>query len=334
MIETMTILVTAGTSFIGSHLCHYLISIGQQVVCLTLKDSCYTENISDLLTHPKFTLSVYQQNQTPQLTDDITEIYHLLGVNDRFRPEADGLRILTSYFQETRTLLALAPHLKAKFLLANTANIYGNSTHYHISENDYGSTNTIGIRSGFEQGQRVSETLTMEYHRKYQLDTKIARVFNSYGSKMNPDSGDVISNFMIQSLSGEHLTIYGSGLQTRTYCHIDDLIRGITALMSVNYHLPVNLGGSERFSLKQLAKTVGRITGQKTKTKHSLFQLPVDEPTHLIPDISRAKRILDWSPRIKLQDGLAMTLNYFTHCIDKEQGRSSVPKYSINLASK
>ncbi len=302
------ILVTGGAGFIGSHLCERLLAEGHSVICL---DNFFTgsrANIEKHLTNPRF--EVVRHDVVEPILLEVDQVYHLACPASPVHYQFNPVKTVKTSVMGTINMLGLAKRVKARFLLASTSEVYGDP-HQHPQKEDYwGNVNPIGIRSCYDEGKRVAETLTMDYHRQNKVDVRIIRIFNTYGPRMLPNDGRVVSNFVVQALKGEPITIYGEGEQTRSFCYVDDLVEGIVRMMNCeNFIGPVNLGNPAEFSIRQLAELVIELTGAKAEMERK--PLPQDDPTRRRPDISLATAKLDWKPTVELREGLQKTIEHF-----------------------
>ncbi|HEX8131721.1 MAG TPA: UDP-glucuronic acid decarboxylase family protein [Pyrinomonadaceae bacterium] len=310
----MKILVTGGGGFLGSHLCEQLLAAGQQVICL---DNFFTgrrDNVLRLLDHPRFEL--LHRDVIDPVHLDVEQIYNLACPASPVHYQYDPVKTVRTSVMGTINMLDLAHRSGARILQASTSEVYGDPTVHPQREDYWGYVNPVGLRSCYDEGKRVAETLMMDYHRQHGVDTRIARIFNTYGPRMQENDGRVVSNFIVQALRGEDLTIYGTGTQTRSFCYVDDLVEGLIRLMNVEkapegFDLsdPVNLGNPDEFTMRQLAKTVIRLCGREVSIK--FCPLPPDDPKQRQPDISRARALLEWSPTVRLRDGISKTIADF-----------------------
>jgi UDP-glucuronate decarboxylase len=304
----MRILVTGGAGFIGSHLCERLLAEGHQVTCL---DNFFTgrrENIEHLLDNHRF--EVLRHDVTEPLFIEVEQIYNLACPASPIHYQYNPVKTVKSNVLGTINMLVLAKRLRARILQASTSEVYGEPTVHPQPESYWGNVNPIGPRSCYDEGKRVAETLMMDYHRQDRIDIRIARIFNTYGPRMAENDGRVVSNFIVQALRGQELTIYGSGEQTRSFCYVDELVDGLIRLMAAEgRHQPVNLGNPVEFTIRQLAEEVFRTVG--TESRVTYHALPQDDPTQRKPDISRAREWLGWEPRITLAEGLSRTVAFF-----------------------
>lgn len=308
--STKRILVTGGAGFLGSHLCDRLIEHGHDVLCV---DNFFTgtkRNIEHLLGHPRFELM--RHDVTFPLFVEVDEIYNLACPASPVHYQHDPVQTTKTSVHGAINMLGLAKRLRAKILQASTSEVYGDPEVHPQTEDYWGKVNPIGIRSCYDEGKRCAETLFFDYHRQHKLRIKVVRIFNTYGPRMHPNDGRVVSNFIMQALRGEDITIYGDGSQTRSFCYVDDLLAAMIAAMNTpdDFTGPVNIGNPTEFSMLQLAQQVIDLTGSKSKL---VFQpLPSDDPKQRRPNISLAKQALgDWEPNIALADGLRKTIDYF-----------------------
>ncbi len=303
------ILVTGGAGFIGSHLCQKLLNEGNEIVCV---DNFFTgskDNIKNLLNNPYF--EFIRHDICFPLYVEVDEIYNLACPASPIHYQFDPVQTTKVNVLGSINMLGLAKRLKIKILQASTSEIYGNPTTHPQTEDYWGNVNTIGPRACYDEGKRCAETLFFDYHRQHKLDIKVVRIFNTYGPRMHPNDGRVVSNFIIQALNGQDITVYGDGSQTRSFCYVDDLVDGIFRMMNVNSSFtgPVNLGNPVESTVLELAKLVIELTDSKSKI---IFKdLPQDDPEKRKPDISLAKDKLDWQPSIELEEGLLRTIHYF-----------------------
>jgi UDP-glucuronate decarboxylase len=302
------ILVTGGAGFLGSHLCERLLQDGHEVICL---DNFFTgrrENVAHLMNEPNFEL--LRHDVIEPVLVEVDQIYNLACPASPIHYQYNPVKTVKTSVMGTINMLGLAKRVRARILQASTSEVYGNPQVHPQTEDYWGHVNPIGIRSCYDEGKRLAETLMMDYHRQNQVDTRIARIFNTYGPRMLENDGRVVSNFIVQALRGEEITIYGSGNQTRSFCYVSDLIEGLIRLMNVEgVHDPINLGNAHEFTIKELAEEVARACNVSTKIKY--LQLPADDPEQRRPDTTRAEEILGWSPGIQLPEGLQHTIAYF-----------------------
>ena len=302
-------LVTGGAGFLGSHLCDRLIREGQDVLCV---DNFYTgskRNVQQLLNHPKFELM--RHDVTFPLYVEVDQIYNLACPASPIHYQWDPVQTTKTSVHGAINLLGLAKRVKAKILQASTSEVYGDPEVHPQREDYWGRVNPIGIRSCYDESKRCAETLFFDYWRQHQLQIKVVRIFNTYGPRMHPRDGRVVSNFIVQALTGHNITIYGDGSQTRSFCYVDDLVDAMVRMMGSepDFTGPVNIGNPTEFTMLELAEQVLRLTGSKSKLVFE--QLPQDDPKQRQPDIALAKKHLDWVPSVCLEDGLKETIRYF-----------------------
>ena len=304
----MRILVTGGAGFLGSHLCERLLREGHEVLCL---DNFFTgrkNNIAAFLKDPAFEL-VRHDIVLPILLE-VDKIYHLACPASPIHYQYNPVKTIKTNFLGTLNMLGIAKRTKARILLASTSEVYGDPIVHPQTEDYWGNVNPIGIRSCYDEGKRASETLMMDYHRQNRVDIKIVRIFNTYGPRMLQHDGRVVSNFIVQALQGQDITVYGEGSQTRSFCYVDDLVDGMVRMMdSENFIGPVNLGNPEEYTILDFAKKIIAMTGSKSKIIHQ--PLPSDDPTQRQPDITLAGAKLGWKPKVTVDDGLKRTIEYF-----------------------
>ena len=304
----MRVLVTGGAGFIGNHLCRFLINKGYDVICL---DNFFTgtkENIKDLLDNYKFELIRHDIIQPILL--EVDQIYHLACPASPVHYKFNPVKTIKTNVMGTLNMLGLAKRVKARILLASTSEIYGDPKEHPQKESYWGNVNPIGERSCYDEGKRVAETLMMDYHRQNNVDIRIIRIFNTFGPNMVKNDGRVISNFIVQALENKPITVYGNGTQTRSFCYIDDLIVGMFKMMEQDKFIgPINIGNPKEYKIIDLAKIIIKLT--QSSSKIVFKELPSDDPTQRQPDITLAKKILNWSPKISLEEGLYKTIAYF-----------------------
>lgn len=302
------VLVTGGAGFIGSHLCDRLIEAGHQVVCL---DNFFTgakANIEHNVRSGK--LEVIRHDVTLPILLEVDYIYHLACPASPVHYQYNPVKTIKTNVLGTINMLGLAKRVKARLLMASTSEVYGNPLEHPQTESYWGNVNPIGIRSCYDEGKRVAETLCMDYHRSNGVDVRIVRIFNTYGPRMLFDDGRVVSNFIVQALKGEPLTLYGEGSQTRSFCYVDDLVAGFMAMMNCeNFIGPVNLGNPSERTVRDLAERIISMTGSKSTIEYR--PLPQDDPTRRQPDISLAREKLKWEPKVSIEQGLAKTIEDF-----------------------
>src|SRR5437870_7214561 len=304
-LETKRILVTGGSGFIGSHLCDRLIDDGNEVICL---DNLFTgrrENILHLLDNHRFEL--LRHDVIEPILLEVDQIYNLACPASPIHYQYNPVKTVKTSVMGMINMLGLAKRVRARILQASTSEVYGDPLMHPQSEEYWGNVNPIGLRSCYDEGKRIAETLMMDYHRQNHVDTRIARIFNTYGPRMLENDGRVVSNFIVQALRGESLTLYGAGDQTRSFCYVDDLVEALIRLMNTDdVHEPVNLGNPVEFTIKELAHEVISICGSQSHVTY--LPLPQDDPKQRKPDISRAQTILGWNPTIQLNEGLKKTV--------------------------
>jgi UDP-glucuronate decarboxylase len=308
------ILVTGGAGFIGSQLCDRLIKEGNDVVCL---DNFFTgskENVIHLIGNPHFEL--VRHDVTQPYYAEVDQIYNLACPASPIHYQYNPIKTVKTSVMGAINMLGLAKRINAKILQASTSEIYGDPAIHPQPESYWGNVNTIGFRSCYDEGKRCAETLFMDYHRQNNVKIKIIRIFNTYGPKMHPHDGRVVSNFIVQSLKGDDITLYGGGQQTRSFQYIDDLLEAMIRVMNNTddtFIGPVNLGNPNEFTIKELADKIIALTGTKSKIVYK--DLPSDDPKQRQPDISLAKNIINWEPKVQLEDGLVKTIEYFRNVL-------------------
>ena len=307
-----TILVAGGCGFIGSNLCLQLLNDNNKVICVDNLYSSKIENIKLCMTNKNFTYINHNIIEPLHINDTIDEIYHLACPASPPIYQKDPIYTLKTNFIGTMNLLELAKIKNAKILLASTSEIYGEPQVSPQPETYRGNVNTIGIRSCYDEGKRIAETLFMDYHKQYKVQTHIVRIFNTYGPNMNKNDGRVVTNFISQILTNKPITLYGDGSQTRSFKYIDDLLNGMIKLMKSNYIYPVNIGNPNEITIKKLASILLELTNSDLKCIYK--PLPLDDPTNRNPDIQLAKTILNWEPRVELKTGLIKTIRYLKNC--------------------
>ena len=304
----MRILITGGAGFIGSHLCERLLGEGNEVLCL---DNFFTgrrENIFHLLDNPRFEL--IRHDVTEPILLEVDQIYNLACPASPVHYQYNPVKTVKTSVMGAINMLGLAKRVRARILQASTSEVYGDPLIHPQTEDYWGNVNPIGLRSCYDEGKRLAETLMTDYHRQNNVDIRIARIFNTYGPRMLEDDGRVVSNFIVQALRGKPLTLYGEGEQTRSFCYVDDLLEGLIRLMNVdNLHEPVNLGNPGEFTIKQLAEEVIKICG--SESEFTYMPLPADDPRQRKPDITKAQNSLGWNPTIPLREGLQRTVEDF-----------------------
>lgn len=310
-----TVLVTGGGGFLGSHLCDRLLERGNEVLCV---DNFFTgskSNILHLLENARFEL--IRHDVTFPLYLEVDRIFNLACPASPIHYQHDPIQTTKTSVHGAINMLGLAKRLRARILQASTSEVYGDPEIHPQVESYWGSVNPIGVRSCYDEGKRCAETLFFDYHRQWRLEIKVARIFNTYGPRMHPNDGRVVSNFIMQALRREPITIYGDGKQTRSFCYVDDLIEGMLRLMETpgEFTGPINIGNPSEFTMLELAEHVSKIVGQKTTLR--FMPLPHDDPKQRQPDISLANKVLDWRPSVSLEDGLKETVRYFRKLIEQ-----------------
>jgi UDP-glucuronate decarboxylase len=304
----MRILVTGGAGFLGSHLCDRLIEAGHEVICL---DNLFTGrkgNIAHLLDHPRF--EFVRHDVIDPFKFEVDQIYNLACPASPPHYQYNPIKTIKTSVMGSINCLGLAKRVRARVFLASTSEVYGDPVVHPQPESYWGNVNPVGRRSCYDEGKRCAETLFFDYHRENKVDIRVVRIFNTYGPRMHPNDGRVVSNFICQALRGEDLTVYGDGSQTRSFCYVDDLIAGFLALMQQTETVgPVNIGNPGEFTMLQLAELTIKLVGGKSRIVHK--ELPADDPKQRRPDISLARRVLKWEPKVPLEDGLRQTIAYF-----------------------
>jgi UDP-glucuronate decarboxylase len=303
------VLVTGGAGFLGSHLCDRLLEQGSSVVCLDNYFTGTRRNVEGMLSHPRFEL--VRHDVTFPLYIEVDQIYNLACPASPIHYQHDPVQTTKTSVHGAINMLGLAKRLRATILQASTSEVYGDPSVHPQSEDCWGHVNPIGPRSCYDEGKRCAETLFFDYWRQNKLRIKVARIFNTYGPRMHPNDGRVVSNFIVQALLGRDITIFGDGLQTRSFCYVDDLIDGLIRLMNTSDDVtgPVNIGNPTEFNMLELASLVIELTGSRSRIVHR--QLPQDDPRQRRPDISKAKDVLGWTPQMPLREGLIRTMEYF-----------------------
>jgi len=303
------ILITGGAGFIGSHLCERLLDRGADVLCVDNYFTGQRSNVAHLLGNPKFEL--LRHDVTFPLFVEVDEIYNMACPASPVHYQFDPVQTTKTSVHGAINMLGLAKRVKAKILQASTSEVYGDPEIHPQTEDYWGNVNPIGPRSCYDEGKRCAETLFFDYHRQHALRIKVARIFNTYGPRMHPNDGRVVSNFIMQALRGEDITLFGDGLQTRSFCYVDDLVTGLISLVDSRDEVigPINLGNPGEFTIRQLAETVIDLTGAQSQLVHR--PLPQDDPRQRQPDITRARETVEWAPTIALREGLSKTIDYF-----------------------
>jgi UDP-glucuronate decarboxylase len=320
------VLVTGGAGFLGSHLCERLLAQGHDVLCVDNYFTGRKENIAHLLGSPRF--ETMRHDICFPLYVEVDEIYNLACPASPIHYQFDPVQTTKTSVLGAINMLGLAKRVKAKILQSSTSEVYGDPTMHPQREDYRGNVNPIGPRACYDEGKRAAETLFFDYHRQHKLRIRVARLFNTYGPRMHPNDGRVVSNFIVQALKGEPITLYGNGEQTRAFCFVDDLVEGFLRLMAASDDVtgPVNLGNPVETTVRELAETIIAMTGSRSTIENR--PLPADDPTQRCPDISRARNLLDWEPRVPLEIGLERTIAYFSRLL---AGRGEVEKAPVRL---
>ena len=300
-------LITGGAGFIGSHLTKKLLDLDEEVICLDNYFTGRKSNVQSYLNNPNFELIRHDVTEPIQL--EVDKIWHLACPASPIHYQFNPIKTTKTSFMGTYNMLGLAKRVGAKILLASTSEVYGNPEEHPQKETYHGSVNTIGLRSCYDEGKRVAETLCADYQRVHGLEVRIMRIFNTYGPNMRFDDGRVISNFIFQALRDQRITLYGDGSQTRSFCYVDDLIEGMILLMDSNYKYPMNIGNPNEFSIKELANLIRNLVNPNLEFEYK--QLPEDDPKQRKPSIKLAKEVLNWEPKIELEEGLLKTIDWF-----------------------
>ncbi|RMD83285.1 MAG: SDR family oxidoreductase [Lentisphaerae bacterium] len=319
MYSKKKVLVTGGGGFLGSHLCEYLLQQNCEVICV---DNFFTgnkENIHHLLTNPDFEL--IRHDVTFPLYVEVDEIYNLACPASPIHYQRDPVQTTKTSVHGAINMLGLAKRVGAKILQASTSEVYGDPMVHPQTEDYWGNVNPIGVRSCYDEGKRCAETLFFDYHRQHKLKIKVIRIFNTYGPRMHPNDGRVVSNFIIQALQNQPITIYGDGSQTRSFCYVSDLIDAMVRMMATSPEVtgPINLGNPHEITIRELAEMIIRLTNSKSQIVSR--PLPADDPRKRRPDITRAKQVLGWEPTTSVEDGLARTIEYFRAFLEKNRSQ-------------
>jgi UDP-glucuronate decarboxylase len=303
------ILVTGGAGFLGSHLCERLLNEGNEVFCLDNFFTGQKQNVAHLISNPYF--EIIRHDVTMPFFIEVDQIYNLACPASPIHYQYNPIKTIKTSVMGAINMLGLAKRIKATVLQASTSEVYGDPTVHPQVEEYWGNVNPIGERSCYDEGKRCAESLFVNYHKQNNVDIKIIRIFNTYGPRMHPNDGRVVSNFIVQALKNQDITIYGDGLQTRSFCYVDDLLDGMIRLMNSPKSItgPINVGNPEEFTMLELAQAVIRLTNSKSKIVY--MPLPADDPMQRKPDITKATDLLGWKPTIKLEEGLIKTINYF-----------------------
>lgn len=310
------ILVTGGAGFLGSHLCKRLLGEGHDVLCVDNYFTGTKRNVLELLDEPHFELM--RHDVTFPLFVEVDEIYNLACPASPVHYQHDPVQTTKTSVHGAINMLGLAKRLRAKIFQASTSEVYGDPAVHPQEESYWGNVNPIGLRSCYDEGKRCAETLFFDYYRQHKLQIKVARIFNTYGPNMHPNDGRVVSNFILQALRNKPIEIYGDGSQTRSFCYVDDLIQAFVLLMQSSAEItgPVNIGNPIEFSIKELAEKIIDLTGSSSRLEYK--PLPSDDPTQRQPDITQARELLGWEPKIQLEEGLNKTIPYFEACLEKQ----------------
>ena len=320
------ILVTGGAGFLGSHLCERLVAEGNDVLCVDNYFTGRKDNVASLLGKPNF--EAMRHDVCFPLYVEVDEIYNLACPASPIHYQHDPVQTTKTSVSGAINMLGLAKRLRAKIFQASTSEVYGDPTVHPQTEDYRGNVNPIGPRACYDEGKRCAETLFFDYHRQHKLRIRVARIFNTYGPRMHPNDGRVVSNFIVQALRGDPITLYGNGSQTRAFCYVDDLIEGWVRLMAAPDDVtgPINIGNPVETTVAELAHKIIDLTGSRSKVEHR--PLPVDDPTQRCPDISRAKSLLGWAPKVPLETGLKRTIEYF----DRLLGSNAAPAEARTVA--
>jgi UDP-glucuronate decarboxylase len=309
MRDSGRVLITGGAGFLGSHLCERLIGEGADVLCVDNYFTGRRTNVEALLGHPRF--EIMRHDVTFPLYVEVDQIYNLACPASPVHYQHDPVQTTKTSVHGAINMLGLAKRVRATIFQASTSEVYGDPQIHPQTEDYWGHVNPIGLRSCYDEGKRCAETLFFDYHRQHKLKIKVGRIFNTYGPRMHPNDGRVVSNFIVQALQGKDITIYGKGTQTRSFCYVSDLIEGFVRLMATGPEVtgPINLGNPVEFTMIELAELVLKLTGSSSKLIFA--PLPSDDPKQRQPDISKARQALGWEPKVKLEDGLKETIAYF-----------------------
>jgi len=327
---TKRVLVTGGAGFLGSHICERLLSEGHEVLCVDNFYSSTRDNVAHLLGNPRFELM--RHDVTFPLYVEVDEIFNLACPASPVHYQFDPVQTTKTSVIGAINMLGLAKRVKARILQASTSEIYGDPDVHPQPEEYWGNVNPIGLRSCYDEAKRCAETLFFDYRRQHNMPIKVVRIFNTYGPRMHPHDGRVVSNLIVQALNGEDITVYGDGSQSRSFCYVDDLVEAMFRMMETPPEVtgPINIGNPNEFTILELAKLVIAITATKSKIKFE--PLPSDDPRQRQPNISRAKSVLGWEPKTQLSEGLAKTIDYFDKKLSKE-GTSALARRRIKVAS-
>jgi len=313
----MNILITGGAGFIGSHLCRKLLEGGNSVICVDNFITGFRKNIEELESDPNFKLIEQDVSKPLYIDENLDWVLHFASLASPKHYLNYPIKTLKSGLLGTHNCLGIAKDKKARFFLASTSEVYGDPLVHPQPEEYWGNVNSIGVRSCYDESKRGAEALTYAYMRQHNLDVRVVRIFNTFGPNMHPDDGRVVSNFIVQALKGENLTVYGQGQQSRSFCYVDDLAAGILKIMDIDYKLPLNLGNPREFTISELANLVLKLTGSKSKIEY--LPLPEDDPKQRQPDIRKVKKMIGWQLQVPLEEGLKKTIEYFRERI-KDKG--------------
>jgi len=305
----VNILITGGAGFIGSHLCRKLLEGENRVICVDNFITGFRKNIEGLESNPNFKVIEQDISNPLYIEESLDWVLHFASLASPKHYLNYPIKTLKSGLLGTHNCLGIAKEKKTKFFLASTSEVYGDPLVHPQPEEYWGNVNSIGVRSCYDESKRGAEALTYAYMRQHNLDVRVVRIFNTYGPNMHPDDGRVVSNFIVQALKGENLTIYGEGNQSRSFCYVDDLVEGIIKMMSIDYKLPLNLGNPKEFTISELANLVLKLTGSKSKIAN--LPLPEDDPKQRQPNISKVREMTGWQPKVSLEQGLEKTIEYF-----------------------
>ncbi len=303
------LVVTGGAGFLGSHLCRALLEAGDEVVAIDNLLTGSMDNVSELFAHERFTFLHHDVSDFVHVSGPVDAVLHFASPASPADFERIPIPILKVGSRGTQNTLGLAKDKGARYLLASTSEVYGDPLVHPQPESYWGNVNPIGPRGVYDEAKRFAEAMTMAYHRFHGVDVRIVRIFNTFGPRMRPDDGRAVSNFVVQALAGKPITIYGDGTQTRSFCYVDDEVRGFLALLDSDYVGPMNIGNPDEYTIRQLAETVLEVTGSSSEL--TFEPLPTDDPAQRRPDIGLARRVLGWEPEVKLADGLARTAAWF-----------------------
>ncbi|MBD3245815.1 MAG: NAD-dependent epimerase/dehydratase family protein [Candidatus Omnitrophica bacterium] len=309
------ILITGGAGFIGSHLCRALLSRGDHVLCVDNYITGARENIEDCLPHENFSLREHDISEPMYVKGGLDWVLHFASIASPKEYLAYPIKTLKSGLLGTHNCLGIAKEKGARFLLASTSEVYGDPARHPQPEEYWGNVNPIGERSCYDESKRAAEALTYAYYRQHKVQVSAVRIFNTYGPHMQVDDGRVVSNFIVQALRGQKVTVYGKGSQTRSFCYVDDLARGILAVMETEYAPPLNIGNPQEYTIEELARQVCVLTGSGSALEYA--PLPADDPVRRRPDISKIQSLCGWQPEVSLQDGLQRTIEYFKNKLSK-----------------